>query len=112
MINLESFLQENFSGSQFSFDMHDTEKEQFDSLNFHDGTQKPDFSEYEEWAIEKELELKKTEYQRLREKEYPQIKDLAVALWELVVENRPEDSIKLQEKRTLIKNKYPKGLNA
>ena len=35
--------------------------------------------------------------------------DLIIALWEMVVENRPEKAQELQEKRNTIKEKYPKA---
>ncbi len=47
-------------------------------------------------------------YQELRKPEYPPTSDLIVALWEKVVENRPEEADKLQLKREDIKIKYPK----
>ena len=69
----------------------------------------------EELAIEKYNAIKfreanppKPSYKELRVKEYPSTDELIVALWELVVENRPEASNLLQAKRELIKLKYPK----
>ena len=70
----------------------------------------------EELAIEKYNAIKFREanppppsYQELRAKEYPSTDKLVVALWELVVEKRPETANELQAKRELIKLKYPKG---
>lgn len=40
--------------------------------------------------------------------EYPSIHDLTVALWELIIEKRPEASQQLQNKRLEVKAKYPK----
>ena len=47
-------------------------------------------------------------YKYRREMEYPAIDKLIVALWERVVENRPEASNALQEKREQVKAKCPK----
>lgn len=43
-----------------------------------------------------------------RQKEYPRTDELVVALWERLVEGRPEASEALQAKREAIKQKYPK----
>jgi len=47
-------------------------------------------------------------YADLRRAEYPSINDMTVALWEDVVEGRPETRIALQIKREAIKIKCPK----
>ena len=39
---------------------------------------------------------------------YPSKDDMIVALWEMVVENRPEFANELQSRRSEIKSKYPK----
>lgn len=44
----------------------------------------------------------------LRAKEYPSTVALVVALWERVVEGRPEASDALQTQREAVKDKYPK----
>lgn len=46
---------------------------------------------------------------RLRKPEYPSTDELVVALWEKVIENRPEAAVALQAKREAVKAKYPKG---
>ena len=48
------------------------------------------------------------EYARNRQAEYPPIKDLIVALWENVVEERAASVISLEATRQAIKAKYPK----
>lgn len=48
------------------------------------------------------------EYSRNRQKEYPSINELIVALWENVVEERAASVISLEAKRQAIKTKYPK----
>lgn len=70
----------------------------------------------EELAIEKYNGIKYREanpppptYQELRAKEYPSTDELIVALWELIVEKRPETANELQAKREAVKQKYPKG---
>lgn len=48
------------------------------------------------------------EYTRNRQSEYPSIKDLIVALWENVVEERASAVISLEADRQAVKTKYPK----
>jgi len=55
-----------------------------------------------------EAEKPKPTYADLRRAEYPSIQDMIVALWEDIIEGRPESRIALQEKRVTIKEKYPK----
>lgn len=43
-----------------------------------------------------------------RQAEYPSHQDMIVALWEKVIENRPQVADELQVKREEIKKKYPK----
>jgi|19_taG_2_1085344.scaffolds.fasta_scaffold29525_2 hypothetical protein len=47
-------------------------------------------------------------YTDLRMKEYPTINELVVALWESVMESRPEAANVLEAKRQATKTKYPK----
>jgi hypothetical protein len=47
-------------------------------------------------------------YAEKRAAEYPSLSELNVALWEKVVENRPEAAEALEAKRQEIKAKYPK----
>jgi len=44
----------------------------------------------------------------LRRAEYPKTDELDVALWELVVEGRPEAAEALQIKRLIVKERIPK----
>lgn len=53
--------------------------------------------------------LNAPEYVRLRAKEYPPIQEMIVALWEDVVEGRPQEKARIQALRVEIKNKYPKN---
>ena len=45
----------------------------------------------------------------LRKPLYPSTDDLIVALWEKVVEDRPESAAALEESRQAIKTRFPKG---
>lgn len=47
-------------------------------------------------------------YDKAREAEFPSEKELIVALWEKVVEGRPESADALQALRIAVKEKYPK----
>lgn len=71
----------------------------------------------EELALEKYNAIKyreanppKPSYEELRLKEYPTPHEMTVALWESVVEGRPEAKDLLQAKRIVVKEKYPKPL--
>ena len=48
-------------------------------------------------------------YAEKRAAEYPSLSELNVALWEKVVESRPESADALEVKRQEIKTKYPKS---
>ena len=48
-------------------------------------------------------------YAEKRAAEYPSLSELNVALWEKVVEGRPESAEVLEAKRQEIKTKYPKS---
>jgi len=52
--------------------------------------------------------LAKEKYKDDRRKEYPTNEALLVALWEKVIENRPEAAESLQQARLTAKAKYPK----
>ena len=47
-------------------------------------------------------------YAENREREYPSLDELVVALWESVVEERMESVTALEELRQAVKAKYPK----
>lgn len=60
-------------------------------------------------AVAAQAEYEATvKYKDDRESEYPTIHDLTVALWEKIVEDRPEVANALQTERLAIKSKYPK----
>lgn len=55
-----------------------------------------------------ETSRKAIAYKLNRQKEYPKIEELVVALWERIVEGRNEDSDTLEIKRKSVKIKHPK----
>lgn len=59
-------------------------------------------------TIKDEVALRKVAQARALPGNYPSRDDMIVALWEMVVENRPELAQKLQARREEIKAKYPK----
>lgn len=59
-------------------------------------------------TIAEETRLRKIAQQRSTPGEYPSKDEIIVALWEMVVENRPEKAQALQARREEIKSKYPK----
>ena len=58
--------------------------------------------------IKEETRLRKIAQKRSTPGEYPSKDEILVALWEMVVENRPEKAQALQARREEIKAKYPK----
>jgi hypothetical protein len=71
-----------------------------------------DYQEYLRWSEKNKPEpadpIPEPTYQEKRRAEYPSTEELIVALWEKDIEGRPETSIALEEKRKVIKKKYPK----
>ena len=59
-------------------------------------------------TIAEETRLRKIGQKRSTPGEYPGKDEILVALWEMVVENRPEKAEALQARREEIKAKYPK----
>ena len=60
-------------------------------------------------TIAEETRLRRIAQQRSTPGEYPSRDEMIVALWEMVVENRPETAEALQARREEIKAKYPKN---
>ena len=60
------------------------------------------------WIKEYEEHLLDIEHILKREKEYPDIAEMVVALWEMIVEGRTEAVDALQKMRKAVKDKYPK----
>lgn len=106
-MNISFLLTKYYTGRQWTL-----LEEDYNQLTFHDDGPIPTLKELEDLNVIYQEELKKTEYQRLREKELKKeglTKDeLIVALWERVMENRPEYSDELQKKRIEVKAKIPK----
>lgn len=107
-MNWIEILQKNMPGAQFSIDNAGTDDDKYASLIFHDENVKPLYSQFQSWQSEHDKEMADTEYQRLRQAEYPGYFELLVALWEKDMENRPEAADALEVKRQEIKAKYPK----
>lgn len=82
----------------------------YEDINWLEDGPKPSVQELtEKWELIKDkVVARKLAQQRSAPGEYPSKDDLIVALWEMVVENKPEFAQALQEKRLEIKNKYPK----
>lgn len=83
----------------------------FESLKFLDGTPKPSFEKFLEWKELYEEYQKSIEYKHNRKREYPPVEDLAVALWEYLVEDNPEAKDVVQSQRIRVKEKYPEQQN-
>lgn len=63
----------------------------------------------EKWEqIKEEVALRKVAQARSTPGNYPSKDDMIVALWEMVVENRPEMAQRLQARREEIKEQFPK----
>lgn len=58
--------------------------------------------------IKEEVTLKRVQQRRATPGNYPSRDEMIVALWEMVVENRPETAQALQAKREQIKQQFPK----
>lgn len=58
--------------------------------------------------IKEDVTLRKVHQKRSTPGNYPSRDEMIVALWEMVVENRPETAQALQARRTEIKNLFPK----
>lgn len=63
----------------------------------------------EKWnTIKDEVKNRKINEKRSQPGEYPSRDDMIVALWEMVVESRPDFAQTLQQRRVQVKQKYPK----
>jgi len=58
--------------------------------------------------LDDEVKQRTVAYKAYREAEYPRADELLFALWEKVMEGRPEEADALEAKRQAIKAKYPK----
>lgn len=59
-------------------------------------------------TIKDEVKMRRVSQARSVPGKYPSKEDLIVALWEMVVENRPESAQELQAVREQVKAEYPK----
>ena len=73
-----------------------------------DSKEKPTEAFLESELVRLQAEWDANEYAIKREREYPLISDLIVALWENVVEERASAVISLEADRQAVKTKYPK----
>lgn len=82
----------------------------YDDITWMETTPKPTREELmAKWeTIKDEVALRKIHQQRSMPGNYPSRDDMIVALWEMVVENRPEKATELQARREQIKQQYPK----
>lgn len=78
-------------------------------LEWLDGQPPPSQMDLDAAALEYQMHLDASLYQRQRKEEYPPMHELVVALWEHLVEGRSEMATKLQAQRDAVKAKYPKG---
>lgn len=72
-----------------------------------------DYAQYLKWLKEGNTPepadpIPEPTYEEKRRAEYPSTDELVVALWEKVIEGRPETADVLQADRKAIKEKYPK----
>jgi hypothetical protein len=58
--------------------------------------------------IKDDVAIRRVHQQRAVPGNYPSRDDMIVALWEMVVENRPETAQELQARREQIKTQFPK----
>ncbi|MCK5604873.1 hypothetical protein KAR91_23485 [Candidatus Pacearchaeota archaeon] len=68
----------------------------------------PTQEELEQWESERLTALEAISWIGNREAKYPAVNDLIVALWEKVIENRPEAADALEIDRQDVKIKHPK----
>lgn len=66
-----------------------------------------EFKKREDGHMAEREAYKLVKYKDDRLKEYPLIDDMVVSLWKLIVEQKPESVAELQEKRELVKAKFP-----
>src|ERR1700759_3376148 len=82
--------------------------ETYESLIWNDASQKPTKSDVDQVLIDYSIYKANTEYRVNRLMEYPEIAELVVALWEMLIESRPESAQAIQILRAQIKQKHPK----
>jgi hypothetical protein len=82
----------------------------YEDITWLEDTPKPSVGELtEKWEqIKEQVATRRVHQLRSAPGNYPSKDELIVALWEMVVENKPESAQALQARRTEIKNSYPK----
>lgn len=82
----------------------------YDDITWMETTPKPTREELiAKWeTIKDDVALRRVHEQRAMPGKYPSRDDMIVALWEMVVENRPEKAAALQARREAIKQEFPK----
>ena len=91
------------------FGWSDSTNKVYANLVIHDASKEKPTQEFLESELARlQSEHDSQEYARNRRAEYPPIKELIVALWENVVEERAASVISLEATRHAIKAKYPK----
>lgn len=83
----------------------------YEDITWMEETPKPSVEEMmEKWEeIKDEVNARKIAQLRSCPGKYPSKEDLVVALWEMIVEERPEYAQKLQAIREQVKLEYPKS---
>ena len=82
----------------------------YDDISWFEDEPKPSVEELTaKWeTIKEQVRLRKIAEARSTPGNYPSRDDMIVALWEMVVENRPEFAQQLQTRREAIKQQFPK----
>jgi hypothetical protein len=82
----------------------------YDDITWMETEPKPSVEELTaKWeTIKDQVALRRIHEQRSAPGNYPSRDDMIVALWEMVVENRPEKAQELQTRRDQIKQQFPK----
>ena len=106
IFTIEDVLVQMHSGQWFGWS--DSKNKVYANLIIHGGQEKPTQEFLESELARLQSEHDSQEYARNRRAEYPPIKELIVALWENVVEERAASVVSLESKRQAIKAKYPK----
>ncbi len=68
----------------------------------------PTQADINQWAIELQSQHDLNVVLQAREAAYPAIKDMVVALWENILEDRPEAMTALEQERISVKARFPK----
>lgn len=105
MIDFGEVMHKFYAGRQYG-----VRGPNYEDITWLESEPKPTIEELtEKWELIKdEVALRKVAQERSVPGRYPSKDEMIVALWEMVVENRPEMAEKLQARRAEIKAKFPK----